>query len=241
MIGPLDNALWLGEFILELAAFVLVFKNLRTIKILWAYLAFRAVADLAGFAIASGWNLDFYGWSNYGQRLVGYVLLAALAMRVIGVAFNADRDKVKAWSVGAAGITALAIAVLHRGPWTVRTLYSIGFRVDMAIAVFIAGALFLRDREIIVMPLEKHWSRICSAVLIAIFTHAVCSELNRHGITETTTESRLMAVGQLLALGTWIAAAWSKPVEFEVMRLDSIGSPNAEPLIVDEVLTGTVN
>lgn len=240
LFSPLDSSLWCCEFILELAGAILVFKNLRSIKILWAYLAFRAGADLFSFALACGWGAGHYGWANYGQRLIGYVLLACLAVRVVGIAFNADARKVRNYGLLAGGLSVLAIAFAHAGPWKIQSLYAIGFRADMLLCATIALGMMMRDLEIIVLPLEGHWKTICYALIIAVFSHGLSSELRMHGYIGIPAQSHLMALGQIAALSFWIWAAWSKPEEMPVIRLDSIGSPNAEPLILDEVLESRV-
>lgn len=241
MFSPFYSSLWCAEFILELAGAVLIFKNFRSIKILWSYLAFRAGADLFSFALACGWGSSHYGWANYGQRLLGYIFLAALSMRVIGVAFNVDTKTVRKYGTWTAGVAALAIGLTHAGPWQAASLYVIGFRADMVLGVFIGSAMLLREFEVIVLPMEKHWGLICSATLTAVFSHGLCSELRMHGYIGLTAQSCLMAAGQLVALSIWILAAWRRPQEFAIIRLDSIGSPKTESLALDEPLTGTVN
>lgn len=237
-MGLLANLLWGCEFILELAGAVLVFRHFRTIKLFWGYLAFRAAADAATFLLKI--NSDpsdlwaTWRWFNYWQLMVQYVVLAVLAMLCIGAAVNADKQTVRRYGslAGVLGIAAIAIA--HGGPWTAFSLLRVGARADWVLAVLVAGALLLRECDLIVAPMKEPWGWICAGFLVAVTTDGAVSELLAKGQISGVLASRLMACGQVLALAVWIFAAMQRENR-EVVRASlghSVELP--QPLVQDD-------
>lgn len=219
MFGPLDNSLWCAEFILELIGAILVFRNFRSIKVLWLYLAFRASADVLSFWLSCGWGRGGYAWADYAQRMIQYVILAALAMRAIGAAVNADRRTVRLYGTIAALFGTGVILAEHTGDWTAYSLLQIGARADLGLAALVGGALLLREIEVIVAPLQKPWGWICSGLLTALVVHGAASMLLSQGMIGYLSASRLMACGQLAGLSVWIIGMARPTVELIAIRI----------------------
>jgi hypothetical protein len=217
-MGALDNTLWLGQFALAIVGAVFASRYYRSIKIIWLYLAFRAGADFLTCALRIGSDpSDLWAawrWSNYWQQMIQYVLLAALAMRVIGAATNADRHTVRLYGSFAAALCVLGLFIAHgSAPWTGEWLLRIGARANFTLAVLVAGQLLLREFNGIVPPMEKPWPSICSGLLALLSSNAACSELLRHGIIGGLEASRWMAVGQIVALSIFAVGMGQKPKE----------------------------
>lgn len=230
-MGQLDSLLWFGEFALALTGALFAFRNYRSIKLFWGYLAFRASADALTFILKLGsdpsdlWAL--WRWANYFQLMAQYVLLAVLAMRCLGAMVNADQRTIKAYGSLAAFLAGLGIVIVHgAGPWTALYLLQVVSVADFVLGGFMALMLLFREWEVIATPTEKPWMTVCWGLLTAVGTHALFGELLRRGTINGLTASRLMSCGQWLALGVWIVAGWrTEKVEVE----EQAAPPRFEP------------
>lgn len=217
-MGALDNGLWLCQFALSLVGAVFAFRYYRSIKILWLFLAFRAIADFLTFSLKFGSDpSDLWAswrWANYWQQTIQHVFLAILAMRVIGEATKSDMRTIRLYGALASFVAGLGLIVAHgAAPWTALSLLQIGARADFALAVLVAGCLFMRELDGIVEPMEGPWQMISAGLLMLLTSHAACSELLRHGMMGGLTASRWMAVGQIAGLVVWLLAVRKKTTE----------------------------
>lgn len=220
---------WLLEFLLESVA--LAFSIRKRNWTLSALLAVRVVADLITCAAR---HQSHYAYAQlfWLFRAGQYLLLLWLACVICGKLLQElNQARVR--------ITAAIIAVI--GSMAVLKLYSDGLTIDarfmdaeIAANFILAAVLFsgwVSRNVFFGRGLDRQWNWILLGLVIQLASRALCTM----AWMRWNTAAYWFYAGDIAALSIWIAAVSRKVEEVSYFRLDSIGSPNAEPLIDEEI------
>lgn len=225
------NGAWLVEFILE--GFGAVFFFRRRTAILWVYLGFRALADIASFAALS-FSYQAYNWVDYVQRTVQYVLLAVVVMYVVAMIFSENKKTRQFYAMASAGIALWAIAQFHGAyPLTAQSVWIFETWMEFIISAFVAVAMGVMNGRA-----PKPWGLIACGLVILGGSDAALNAMRVHGWHVEA----FYPIGAIVGLGilAWAAIFPQGEAVWE-LRLNITPRVPDRTLWLDESANGSVN
>lgn len=202
MFSPLDYSLWFISFALEASGAVLTFRRQKS---LFAILAFRAAADLAGFMARTFAGDEAYSVVDYVQRMAQYPILSVVAVCCIGAIYHEEKRNLRPYAVFIAFAVAVGLVLMHGAmPWNLSTILWIEEKTTFALAFMVAIALILREAEGMRGRMAKPWGMISAGLILLLASDGLSATARAHHWVLWMTASRWKSGCAILAMMIWL-------------------------------------
>jgi len=210
--APLDFILWFSEFSLELVGGYIAFHAFRKIWPFWAYLWFRASADVATALILFFSGEALYSRVHIYLRAGMYTLQLILVVFIVGKMVNDRQETVAQYAAALSLTAAIGLAIFFRRPFQFETVVNVEASACLMLGIMICLGLAGRTR-----PPERPWNAITAGMLILLAGRAAAALMERYyGFEYWGIVARIYPLTDIAALGTWAAFVWGGVAEFRM-------------------------